>query len=334
MQTIIVALLVFCIVVFIHELGHFAVAKFVGIKVHEFSIGMGPKLFGKKKNETEYSLRAIPLGGYVRMEGEDEESDDEASFGNKPVISRMAVILAGAFMNFVLAIVVFLIYFMIMGSPIDSNIIGDVLPNEPAQIAGVRPGDEIVRIDGKNIDDWQDISKTITEGKNSVDVQVKRGNEIKDLNIDIKEDNGKKIIGIVKQVDKSFTKAVSSSGMMFKDMIKAMFEFLGRLFTGGVSSSEVSGPVGVIYVVGEAAKSGFANVLLITGFISVNLGFFNLLPIPALDGSRFAFLLIEAIRGKKLDPNKEALVHVFGFILLISITIFITYKDILKFVIK
>lgn len=334
MQTIIVSLLVFCAVVFIHEFGHFAAAKLTGIKVHEFAIGMGPKLFGRKKGETLYAVRAVPLGGFVRMEGEDEESEEEGSFSTKPVKSRMAVVLAGAFMNFVLAIAAFMVYFMMMGSPLDTNTVGEVVPNEPAYQAGIEAGDRIVEIDGKSVDSWQDIIEALSGKSGSVNIEVERDGKEQSFNIETKTEDGRQIIGIVREVDKSFSAAFKSSLSMFKEMIGAMFEFIGRLFTGGVSTEEVSGPVGVFYVVGQAAKSGLASVLLITGFISVNLGFFNLLPIPALDGSRFLFLLIEAVRGKKMDPEKEGMVHVAGFLILISLTIFITYKDVMRFLIK
>lgn len=333
MQTIIISLIVFCVVVLVHEFGHFVVAKMVGIKVHEFSIGMGPKIFGKTKGETLYSLRALPLGGFVRMEGEDEESFEEGSFSTKPIKSRMAVILAGAFMNFILALVVFIIYFMMVGAPLNTNKIGNVIPNQPAYNSGIKAGDIVIRIDDKTVENWEDISKEL-KNKKEVKVIIERQNEEKEIVVKPRTEENRQIIGIMREVDKSFLTSIKSSFNMFKEMIVLMFQFIGRLFTGNVTTDEVSGPVGVFYVVGQAAKNGLASVLLITGFISVNLGFFNLLPIPALDGSRFVFLLIERIRGKKLDPKKEGMVHIAGFLILILLTIFITFKDITRLFLK
>ncbi len=330
MVTVLISLIVFGLVVLVHEFGHFAVAKLSGITVHEFSIGMGPKIFGKKSGDTSYSLRAIPLGGYVKMEGEDEESESEGSFSSKSIPKRMAVILAGAFMNFVLAFVVFVIYFMIIRTPI--NTIGEVIDGSPAQNAGIVQNDIITEIDGKKIDDWQGVTKAVSESSNKeIVIKVERNGVEKTIQTEPEIKEGRKIIGIVPATKLSLIDSVKNSVKLLFEMIKMMFEFIGRAIRGGVSTDEVSGPLGVYHAIGTAAKAGLIQIILITGFLSVNLGFFNLLPIPALDGSRFVFLLIEAIRGKKLDPQKEGLVHIIGFTLLIGFTIFITYKDILKF---
>lgn len=330
MLTLVATLLVFCLVVVVHEFGHFAVAKISGVKVNEFAIGMGPKIIGKKRGETEYSLRAIPLGGFVRMEGEDESSDDARSFNNKPVASRMAIILAGAFMNFVLAFAVFTIYYASTGTYTAK--LDEVKTDYPAYQAGIRSGDEIVEIEGKKVDSWNEIYDRISSSDSkSLSIKADRDGQLLTFEVEPKLEDGKSLIGITPRIEKSLATSVKQSGSTLVTMVEMMFEFIGGVFTGAVSTDEVSGPVGVFHLIGEATKSGFMYLLFITGFISVNLGFFNLLPIPALDGSRFVFLLVEAVRGKKMDPEKEGLVHIIGFVLLIALTIFITYKDILKF---
>lgn len=330
MVTILIALIVFGLVVIVHEFGHFAVAKLSGITVHEFSIGMGPQVFSKKSGDTKYSLRALPLGGYVKMEGEDEDSESEGSFSSKSIPKRMAVILAGAFMNFVLAFVVFIIYFMIIGTPI--NTVGEVIDNSPAQHAGLLENDVIKEIDGIKISDWNGVTTAVSDSKtDEIEIKVDRNGEEKIIKTETEISEGRKMVGIVPATKFSLVESVKNSFKLLFEMIKMMFDFIGRAIRGGVSTDEVSGPLGVYHAIGTAAKAGLIQIILITGFLSVNLGFFNLLPIPALDGSRFVFLLIEAIRGKKLDPRKEGLVHMIGFTLLIGFTIFITYKDILKF---
>lgn len=331
MQTAIAAIFVFCLVVVVHEFGHFMMAKLSDVKVNEFSVGMGPRIFGKKYGETEYSVRAIPIGGYVRMEGEDEDSDDERSFNNKSIKARMGIILAGAIMNFILAFLVFAIYFMVMGSP--TNTIDSVQVGLPASQAGLEKGDSIVEVEGIEIETWRDISRVIEgHGDSQIEVVVERdGNRITKEMVPELSENNRLLIGITPSLERSILESLRQSGIMLVTTIGMMFEFLSRLLTGGVSSEEVSGPVGIVYIIGEAAKLGFINVLYFTGFISVNLGFFNLLPIPALDGSRAMFLLLEAVRGKPIDPEKEGTIHIIGFLLLISLSIFITYKDIVKF---
>ncbi|WDV47732.1 RIP metalloprotease RseP [Clostridiaceae bacterium M8S5] len=333
--TILATIFAFLLVVLVHEFGHFAVAKLVGIKVHEFSIGMGPKLFSRKNGETQYSLRALPIGGYVKMEGEDEDSKDPKSFSNKSIPARMAVLVAGAFMNFVLAIVIFIMLSYSSGVP--TTIIDKVQDNTPAKTAGLEAGDKIVSINGVETKEWEDVLQIVGKNKNKpMDITVLRnGVEIKKELTPIYNEEGKKyIIGILSRQEKSLVKATKQG---FKDtftMLGKMFDFFGRLVRGNVKSNEVSGPVGIINTIGKAANHSFMAVLLITGIISVNLGFFNLLPIPALDGGRLIFLIIEAVRGKPINPEKEGIVHFIGFVLLIILMLAVTYKDVIYLWIK
>lgn len=331
MQTAIAAIFVFLLVILLHELGHFTVAKMVGIKVNEFAIGMGPTIFKTTRGETKYSLRILPIGGYVSMEGEEDDSSDPRSFNNAPVLSRIGVIVAGAFMNFVLAIIVLAIVSFNVGMPTTS--VKATIDNSPAEAAGIMAGDTISKIDGVKIKRWEDIVEEIgsKDTKKEINISVLRGNKRKDISMTpMIDEDGISVIGIEPQVNKSFGSAVKGGFQKTGMFINSMFDFVKMLFRGEVTTRDLSGPVGVIKVVGDAAKLGFMNLLLILGFISVNLGFFNLLPIPALDGSRLIFLIVELIRGKPIDPEKENLVHLVGFFLLIGLMIIVTYRDLIR----
>lgn len=329
MQTAIASIFVFLLVILLHELGHFTVAKLVGIKVNEFAIGMGPKLMQKRSGETIYTLRALPVGGYVKMEGEDEDSTDPRSFNKASPLSRIAVLAAGAIMNFVLAIVVLSIVAFYTGVPTTTI---KTTPNSPAEVSGVLPGDTILSINNVDIKSWNDITETVSKLPSNEEIEIKvlrDGNE-KVFSIMPTTDEGRTIIGITSIYERSLWLGIKGGIENTLYFLKLMFNFIGMLFRGQVSSNDFAGPIGVINEVGQAAKLGFINLLFILGFISVNLGFFNLLPIPALDGSRIVFILIELIRGKPMDPNKEGVVHLVGFVFLISLMLLVTYKDILK----
>ncbi len=333
MTTIFVAIIVFGLLVLIHELGHFIIAKLAGIMIHEFSIGMGPKLLQTKKGETMYSVRALPLGGYVRMEGEDEKSDNPRGFNNKPVLARIAVIFAGPFMNFVLAVGLFSIIFYFVGTP--TTKIGEVVPRSPAQHIGIQSGDTIDSIDGEKMNTWQDIIDTISDsGENDIDIAIIRnGDKIKKtVKPTMDADANRATIGIVTAMERSVISSVKNGFIIIKAITSDILVFLGGLFTRKSNvTGEVMGPVGIINLVGQVAKSGWLEVANLTAVLSVNLGLINLLPIPALDGSRIIFLLVEILRGKPVDPEKEGIIHLIGFGILISLMLFITYKDILSF---
>lgn len=330
MLTAIAAIFVFLMVVVIHELGHFAVAKSVGIKVNEFAIGMGPKLFQKKKGETEYTLRLLPIGGYVKMEGEDESSNDPRSFNNVSALARIGVVAAGALMNFLLAIVVLSIVSYGAGMP--TNTVDKTRSGSPAQIAGIISGDTIIGINNNETNTWNKVAKSISVSNpnDEIKVQIERNGEYKTIMVKPVVEDGNTIIGIQPTSEQSIISAIKGGFEKTGMFLKLMFEFVGMIFQGKVSTNDLSGPVGVVREIGNAAQLGIYNVLYILGFISINLGFFNLLPIPALDGSRIVFLLIELVRGKPIDPNKEGFIHMIGFVLLISLMLLVTYKDIIK----
>lgn len=330
MQTAVAAIFVFLLVILLHELGHFTVAKLVGIKVNEFSIGMGPKILQGRKGETKYTLRLLPIGGYVSMEGEDEESNDPRGFGKASPLSRMAVIAAGAFMNFVLAIVVLSIVSFNMGEP--TTTIDETIPNSPAAIAGIMHGDNITYINDIRTNTWDELANAIGLSNPDEEMRVTfiRNEEEQTIGIVPTVEDGVNIIGIKPLYKKSLSYSLKGGFEKTGMFLKLMFEFVGMLFRGQVSTNDLAGPIGVINEVGQAAKMGMTNLLLILGFISVNLGFFNLLPIPALDGSRLVFLFIELLRGKPVDPEKENLIHTVGFIFLIGLMLIVTYKDLFR----
>lgn len=330
MITLISSLLVFLLVVMLHEFGHFSIAKLSGIKVNEFSIGMGPKIYQKQKGETFYSLRALPVGGYVAMEGEEENSHDPRAFNNVSIVKRMAVVLAGAFMNFVLAFIAFTLIFSIVGY--GSSEIEKVISNSPADKAGIQSGDLIIKINENKVKDIYDINSIISKNqKEEMDFQINREGNI--LNVKIKPEysveNQMYLIGITSKLDHSILKSISLGANRTLEMSKLILKSIKMMFSGSFKMEYLSGPVGVVQLIGSESSKGFLNFLQILGLISVNLGVFNLLPIPALDGGKFLFLLIEALRGKPIDEKIEQGLSLIGISLLFSLMIYVTiFNDI------
>ncbi|WP_304340647.1 RIP metalloprotease RseP [Metaclostridioides mangenotii] len=333
-MTIIVALILFSIIIFIHELGHFLFAKLSGVKVHEFAIGMGPKVFSIKRG-TEYSIRLLPLGGFVSMEGEDESSNDPDSFGNKSLLARLSTILAGPIFNLILAVIVLIPVFMSLGVPSKEAIVGELIKSGPAQMVGIETGDKILKINGKNVTSWEQTVKTVHgSGGKDLNVELERNGKTKEVTVTPEKKQGTYLIGMSPKMEKSIFGSITYSFETTVSMTKQMFAFLGQMITGTVPggfSNSVAGPVGVIGMVSDAAKTGVINLLYLGSIISLNLGILNLLPIPALDGWRILMLIIEGIRGgKKFDPNKEGFLNLVGFGALMLFMIFITYKDVLR----
>lgn len=330
MITLISSLLVFLLVVMLHEFGHFSIAKLSGIKVNEFSIGMGPKIYQKQKGETFYSLRALPVGGYVAMEGEEENSHDPRAFNNVSIVKRMAVVLAGAFMNFVLTFIAFTLIFSIVGY--GSSEIEKVISNSPADKAGIQSGDLIIKINENKVKDIYDINSIISKNqKEEMDFQINREGNI--LNVKIKPEysveNQMYLIGITSKLDHSILKSISLGANRTLEMSKLILKSIKMMFSGSFKMEYLSGPVGVVQLIGSESSKGFLNFLQILGLISVNLGVFNLLPIPALDGGKFLFLLIEALRGKPIDEKIEQGLSLIGISFLFSLMIYVTiFNDI------
>lgn len=339
MLTAIWAILIFCVLIFIHEFGHFTVAKLSKMTVHEFSVGMGPKLFGFEKNGTKYSLRLLPLGGYVKLEGEDGESDDKNAFCNKSALKRFAVLFAGAFMNVFLGFVIFVIIYSSVGS-FASRTVDTVIDNSSFADAGIQSGDEIIKMDGKmystKIHSYKDISVFISlNGSDSANITFKRGDETFEKSIKPKfvESENKVLFGFSPRVKNTSPWDVIC--LAFWEcifVIKSVILSIWWLVRGIVPASSVSGPVAIVSEIGAAAKMGWQTVLNFAGFISVNLGVMNLLPIPALDGGRILFLIIEKIRGKKMNPEREGLVNFISFAILLFLMLIVTLGDIKKLI--
>lgn len=333
--TILVAILAFGIIVFIHELGHFLFAKKAGVRIHEFAIGMGPKLYNFKRGETTYSIRLLPLGGYVAMEGEDSDSKDPRSFGNKTILQRASILFAGPFFNIILAVIIFIPVFMYIGTP--STTLREVMDNSIAQKAGIEAGDTITEINGKDIKTWDELSKGIQDSNGKeLTITINKDGKEKDVKVTPELKNGNYLIGIYPQNEKNIAGAFGNAIKTTTNMIVGMVTFVGQLITGNLPSGmdgAVAGPIGVISIVADATKAGLINVLYLAAVISLNLGVLNLLPIPALDGGRLFFLFIEFLRGgKKIDPDKEGMVNVIGFAVLMLFMLFVTYKDIVRLI--
>lgn len=334
METIILSIIIFGVLVIFHEFGHFSIAKLIGVKVEEFAVGMGPKIFGIKKGETLYSLRALPLGGFCKMLGEDEESKDEKSLSNKSILGRGAVFIAGSLMNILLAIILLSIVFFSMGTP--STSIAEVEKDYPAYSGGIRPGDKIININDQNIKEYSQIETIITENESKdLEITIERDEETKTITITPKYDENlnRYRIGIRPASEKSLVDSIINSIKEIFYLTKSIMTLLGQLVTGRINagSLELVGPIGVVAIVNQTAKNGILPVILLAAQISLNLGIFNLLPIPALDGSRLLFLAFEGIRGKPVNPEKEGLFHFVGFVLLMILAVFIGYKDIIRF---
>ncbi len=329
LTTVISAIFVFGLLIFAHELGHYLVARLSGVRVLELAIGFGPKLLGWRKKGINYSLRIFPLGGFCRMLG--ESPDDEPApdnFIKKPLHLRAAVMAAGSLMNLLLALIVFfIIFFFLMG--LQSTRLETVLPGSPAQRAGLAPGDRIVAINGEKINSWEDIVAEVSKNPGEqIEVVVKRNGEIKDFTLIAEPDpeSGRGMIGITAAWEKyQFMASLRTSLASFGMVISSIYQVVT-----GKAPLDVTGPVGIIMVVNEVARTGFVNLLWLTGLISISLGLTNLLPLPALDGGKLLFLLIEALRGKPIDPEKEGFVHFIGFALLIVLILLVTYNDLIR----
>lgn len=328
---ILVSVIVLGILVTIHEFGHFIIAKLSGTKVNEFAIGFGPKIFSKKYGETEYSLRLMLFGGFCALAGEDEISNDKRAVTNKPWYTRLGIFAAGPLMNILLTFLLFILVFYIIGVPIPQ--VKSIMPGYPAQKVGILPGDKIIMMNDAKIHDWTQLEKIINTIKDKkIQITVERDSKIitKDIKPIFDKQSSKYMIGIVPEYKSSlllaFTNAIDKT-VYFSKMIIITF---GMLIDGKVSANDIMGPVGIVYTIGTIAKTGLLNLLTFTAFLSMYLGFFNLLPFPALDGGRILFVLIEAGRGKPVSSEKESYIHYIGFMILIALILFVTFRDVLR----
>lgn len=340
--------------IIVHELGHYGVAKLFGVKVLEFSFGFGPKLLGYQGKETLYALRIIPLGGYVKLYGMDAEVDekgnevlasssDPRSFMNKPVWQRMAVIAAGPIMNFILAIVLFICVFAYMGIPTQDsgNAIGTLIQDKPAAAAGLQPGDKILAVNGETTPDWTALTGAIHSKPDQVlSLTLERAEsgeqQILDIKTELDPQTGNGIIGVYPVTTYAHASILQAAGLGIErtfDFTKYVIVAVVQMVTGKIPA-DVGGPVMIAQVIGEGAEQGLADLLSLTGVLSIQLGLLNLFPIPALDGSRLVFLFLEGVRGRPLNPEKENMIHLVGFVLLMALMLVITYKDIMRLFIR
>ena len=342
---VLLAIVMLGIIVTVHEFGHYTVGRLCGIGIVEFSVGFGPRLFGWERKGIKYSLRAIPLGGYCAFVGEDERNDDPRAMNNQPVWKRFLTVLAGPFMNFVLAFVVCAImlqgYFIAETYPV----VDQVMAEMPAEEAGLLPGDRIVEVNGVSLtNNSQGVSTMISTIQSSdlsqpIRLTVERDGEQKAFSmtaVPVTDEEGNATryqIGIVFS-SRTFTffESLKEAGGYMVDTTAQMLDSLKNLVFKGEGLEDTAGTVGIIAVVAQQAREGAYMVLWLMFIISLNLGIMNLLPIPALDGGRLLFLIVEAIRRKPIPPEKEGLVHGIGMVLILGLFVVLTYHDIVKLI--
>ncbi|MET3682172.1 regulator of sigma E protease [Alkalibacillus flavidus] len=413
MNTVIAFIIMFGLLVFIHELGHLVLAKRTGMLAREFAIGFGPKIFSYRKHETLYTVRLLPIGGYVRVAGEDPEiielkpghhvglefneqgsvnkiivnnksnhpdakvvevskidldhaltleandldTDDfheydvdrqalfvmdeketliapyDRQFSSKSAFQKFLQVFAGPFMNFVLAVGLFIALGFAQGVPAEEAIIGDVEPDTPAANADFQPGDQVISVEDESISTWRDLVMYVQERPGeTLDVTLERGDDIVTTSVapEEVEEQGQTIgrLGVARHFEKAPGDVFVYGFTQTYDVTVLILEAVGQLVTGQLSLDALAGPVGIYSATDDVVQTGFFSYVMWTAMLSINLGIVNLLPLPALDGGRLVFIGLEAIRGKPLDPQKEGIVHFIGFALLMLLMIAVTWNDI------
>lgn len=344
-MTLIYFILMLGIIVFIHELGHFIWAKKFGVYCYEFSLGFGPKLFSfrRKNDETLYCLRLIPIGGYVAMAGEEVDDDKSVSkdkkLYNKPWYKKLIIILAGIINNFILGFLILFLIALIYGSYTTEPIIGVVTKDSSSQKAGIKEGDKIISINGEKTRTWDDVTLKLVLSNNDKTQEFlletldgKKKVSVKPEKITDEDGNVSYSYGIglddtrYHGLGNAFKYATSKFGSIFNSMIVT----IKALFTGKVGLDSLSGPVGIYSIVGSQSKAGLSGLLYLLAYLSINVGFINLIPFPAFDGYRAVIILIERITRKKVNAKVDAIVNQVGLFLLFALMIYITIKDVLR----
>ena len=339
------------ILVFVHELGHFLVAKWSGVGVLKFSLGFGPKLIGRKFGETEYLISMIPLGGYVKMLGESEEDelspeDEERSFQKQPVLKRIGIVAAGPLFNFLFAILVFSIIYS-FGVPVLTSKIGDIQEGGAAFKAGIQKGDNILAIDGKEISRWGELADIISKSNGKeLNFTIERNNKVHDIYIRPGLAKGKNIFGeeiesyklgviassetVIERVNpfRAFLEGVAQTWWFTKLTYLTVVKIVQRV----VSPKNLGGPILIAQMSGEYAKRGIIPFMFFMAILSINLGVLNLLPIPILDGGHLFFYLIEVVTGKEVNIKWREMAQQVGFFLLIMLMVFVFYNDIARII--
>lgn len=338
------ALLFFGVIIMIHECGHFACAKLFKVKVNEFSLGMGPALFKRKKGDTLYAVRLFPIGGYVAMEGEDDASEDDRAFNKKPVWQKMIIVVAGALMNLILGSILMVLLLTTSTDLIGTNTIKEFYPDAVSSQYGLQAGDRFVEIDGHHVWSELDLSFLMSRSQDGVfDFVVERNGEkvtLNDVHFATEQQNGITLIQydfIIIGEQPGFLNIVKNAFTQSASIVRMVWLSVFDLVTGRYGMSELAGPVGTVDIIADvtaqAVSSGsLTNLLTIMAFITINVGVANLLPLPALDGGRFLFLAIEAVRRKPVNPKYEGYVHAAGLVLLLLLMVVVTYNDIARIV--
>lgn len=333
-MTLIYAVIIFCMLIFVHELGHFITAKLCGVKVNEFAIGMGPAFFKRQRGETLYALRVFPIGGYCAMEGEDEDSDDERAFNNKPAWQRAIVLAAGSFMNLLTAILLMIIIAFYVGQA--TTTIDVVNEDSPAYEAGIMAGDEVIALNGTELKEWADLQTIVGENEGEpVVFTVLRNGQEKEITVtpEYSKETDRAIVGVNPKKEHRPIASVGAGVTNTWNMTVMMYDLLGQLITGDASAKDLSGPVGIVYVVNDSAKMGLIYVVYLAALLSLNLAVINMLPFPALDGGRLIFLLIRKITGRRVTDEMEGKVHFIGIMLLMVLMVYVTWNDIVRFIV-
>ena len=337
--TLIGAILIFSVIIFIHELGHFLTARMFGVTVHEFAIGMGPAIWKKQGKETLYSVRAVPMGGYCKMEGEDDDSPAPGSFSRKKPVPRIIVLAAGAAMNILLGFIIVLSLVTVSavsGGGLASTEVDTVNP-EASAAEFLQSGDKIVGINGKKVHIRRDLSFELSQagGNDSTVTFVRDGKKYTETftPMEMTYEDGSKgyVIGFnIAIKPPTVTGILHEAFFQTLWMVKVVFLSLGMLISGQAGLNELSGPVGVVSTMNTMAQSGWYNFLFFAAFLAVNIGLMNLLPLPALDGGRILFVLIELIFRRPVPREKEGWIHLAGFVLLIMLMVYATFNDIVR----
>ena len=332
MKTAILFVVMLLVLIIPHEWGHLIVAKLCGVRVNEFSVGMGPLLFKKQKGETQYSVRLLPLGGYCSLEGEEEAVDDPRSYSSKTPLQKIAILLAGVTMNIIIAILAMTLAYAISGIP--SNTLSAVTPDSPAAEAGLQAGDTIIEIDGIKIRDWNSVVTAVDgyhEG-DKMEIVYRRDGKTQEvfLTPDYDEENQRYMVGVVAGTTRNPLMCIKSGFTSTWEMNKMMLMTFQSMIRKGVKSDDVAGPVGLVRVVGQASSYGIASYLMLLALVSLNLAIFNIIPIPGLDGGKIFFILLKLISGGRITDDMEYKATVAGMALLLALFVLVTYNDIMN----
>lgn len=352
MKTAILAVLLFCIMIFPHELGHFLAAKRMGVRVLEFAFGMGPTIWKHQGKETLYSIRLFPVGGFCAMDGEDgtEEESEEGShaaeiaepgprtFAAQKPWKKIVILAAGSVMNILCAILIMSLIFGISG--FTTNRIGEVAPGSPAEAAGLLSGDKITAIGGNTVKTWNDVMTYMPEDGSAVEMTVdgrdgKRTVQVQPVLQQMTDANGQDageryVIGITSKISHSPVKALTDGCEATWNMVKLMFQSIGMLISGEAGADDLSGPVGMVQMVNQTETLGFWYYGFLIALICVNLAIINMLPLPALDGGRILFVIFTMVTGRSVSAKVEGTVHMIGMALLFGLMIYVTMNDVTR----